>query len=450
MTTLPKLPVPSLQSTCENYLRIIEPLVTPSELQEAKHHVAQFLSSGGDGEFLQNLLIERAKSTINWLEDWWMSAAYLSYRLPVLIHSSPGMTFDAMCDSMGGNRQLRVAARIAFKLRLYWEDAKVDKITPLMLGKQKLDMYQSSRLLGVCRVPAAGIDTLAIHGDEAKEMLIAYRNQFFVVGLYHKSGRPLSMGELECQLARITTSTTTTQYPPVGILTCAHRDTWATVYEHMCRSDLNRLSFARIHRALAIISLDKTSPITPTARINTALHGNGSEVNSANRWMDKSYAITVAENGESGAAIEHTVADGLPFFHMATYTLSYAHILTDEAPGEQLPFPQQLHWELDDTVTQAVQEACISTDQLIRSFEISAFDFAMALQLAYYRDQGEMIATYESGHTLLFAHGRTETIRPISLESVAMATAMDEKPKNISKCAALVKVCRPCNCMYTC
>ncbi len=35
----------------------------------------------------------------------------------------------------------------------------------------------------------------------------------------------------------------------------------------------------------------------------------------------------------------------------------------------------------------------------------------MALQLAYFRDQGELALTYESAAVRLFNEGRTETIR---------------------------------------
>jgi carnitine O-palmitoyltransferase 1 len=48
----------------------------------------------------------------------------------------------------------------------------------------------------------------------------------------------------------------------------------------------------------------------------------------------------------------------------------------------------------------------------------------MAMQLAYYRDQGRFDNTYESSMTRLFLHGRTETVRPVTRESVAFVHAM--------------------------
>lgn len=43
----------------------------------------------------------------------------------------------------------------------------------------------------------------------------------------------------------------------------------------------------------------------------------------------------------------------------------------------------------------------------------------MALQLAYYKLERKPCATYETGHTRLFFHGRTDTIRTCSVESKA-------------------------------
>jgi len=48
----------------------------------------------------------------------------------------------------------------------------------------------------------------------------------------------------------------------------------------------------------------------------------------------------------------------------------------------------------------------------------------MALQLAYVRDAGEFALTYESSMTRLFLHGRTETVRPVTMASAAFVKAM--------------------------
>jgi len=48
----------------------------------------------------------------------------------------------------------------------------------------------------------------------------------------------------------------------------------------------------------------------------------------------------------------------------------------------------------------------------------------MALQLAWFKDQGFMTAAYETASTRLFLHGRTDAIRTLSSESRAFVRAM--------------------------
>jgi hypothetical protein len=55
-----------------------------------------------------------------------------------------------------------------------------------------------------------------------------------------------------------------------------------------------------------------------------------------------------------------------------------------------------------------------------------------ALQLAWYRDQGYVTATYESASTRGFLHGRTETIRSVTSDSRAFVGAMLDPKTEVS------------------
>ncbi|OAD56598.1 Carnitine O-palmitoyltransferase 1, liver isoform [Eufriesea mexicana] len=55
----------------------------------------------------------------------------------------------------------------------------------------------------------------------------------------------------------------------------------------------------------------------------------------------------------------------------------------------------------------------------------------MALQLAYFRDAGKFNLTYEASMTRLFREGRTETVRPCTIESTEWVKAMESKDTNI-------------------
>lgn len=94
---LPKLPVPKLEDTLNKLLDTVEPHVTPSSFENTKNLVKEFSKSGGVGEKLQQLLEKRASKLENWLSDpksnWWLENAYLNYRDPVVVWSSPGLVF---------------------------------------------------------------------------------------------------------------------------------------------------------------------------------------------------------------------------------------------------------------------------------------------------------------------------------------------------------------------
>lgn len=88
---LPHLPVPKLQQTLDKYLKTVQPHLTPTEFERTKSVVQDF--QNGIGNRLQQLLINKAQKTENWLADWWLNIAYLEYRDPVVVYSSPGLVF---------------------------------------------------------------------------------------------------------------------------------------------------------------------------------------------------------------------------------------------------------------------------------------------------------------------------------------------------------------------
>ena len=51
--------------------------------------------------------------------------------------------------------------------------------------------------------------------------------------------------------------------------------------------------------------------------------------------------------------------------------------------------------------------------------------FQVALQLAHYRDQGHVVATYETATTRAYFHGRTETVRSCTAEALKFIQALE-------------------------
>ena len=60
--------------------------------------------------------------------------------------------------------------------------------------------------------------------------------------------------------------------------------------------------------------------------------------------------------------------------------------------------------------------------------------------MAYYRMFGKHAATYESCSTAAFKHGRTETLRPCTVATVACAEAFEPNhPANVEEMRELLK-----------
>lgn len=51
----------------------------------------------------------------------------------------------------------------------------------------------------------------------------------------------------------------------------------------------------------------------------------------------------------------------------------------------------------------------------------------LGIQLAYFQQNGEYVGTYESCSTAAFKHGRTETIRPCTMETKLFCDAISGK-----------------------
>lgn len=68
--SLPKLPIPDLESTCKKYLEALSALQTPREQEETKAAVQEFLKT--DGPILQEKLKNYASSKTSYIEQFCM------------------------------------------------------------------------------------------------------------------------------------------------------------------------------------------------------------------------------------------------------------------------------------------------------------------------------------------------------------------------------------------
>jgi len=306
-----------------------------------------------------------------------LSTAYLEYRSPVVIFSSPGLVFPVE-DFKSKEDQLRYAAKMIFGALLYKQSIDNNTITPDRMGKAALDMSQYNKVLGTNRNPGKAKDVLVYHPN-SRHFVVAYKNYFYKVPAFGDDGRVIDPVEILRQLKFIVEVTSGLNGQPIGILTSEHRDTWGTVYEAFRKDKQNQSSMKVIEEALFLVSIDRPNrPLkSPKGSVNVPgiedlakseihtvaalqmIHGN--RTNSGNRWFDKTIQFIVGSEGECGLTYEHSPAEGPPIANLMDFILNnlnnYEPLLQKVKESTQLSDPVKLPFNVTEKFSENITSA---------------------------------------------------------------------------------------------
>ncbi|XP_049863343.1 choline O-acetyltransferase-like isoform X4 [Schistocerca gregaria] len=473
---LPKLPVPELERTLERYLEALRPLLDEASLERARAAVRAFGAAGGAGPRLQDALLARREALDNWAYEWWLADMYLANPLPLPVNSSPGMVFPPR-SFRSAHDQAQFAARflrclLDHKDVLDCKALPVERATSREKG-QPLCMAQFYRLLGHCRTPGAPRDALHDHAARSHHVAVVCRNQFYAVPVREEpSGARLSERELCAQLMHVLREAPSLPpAPPLGLLTAQRRDVWAAHRHLLLQDEQNRASLEQLESSLLLVCLDEPLPASFNSRTlresrpevarghqvagrdetnmaHQMLHGGGSALNGANRWFDKTVQVVVSSDGACGLCYEHSPAEGVAVVQLMEQALAGCADLPP-APSEppcappHLPPPRRLLWRPDAALREALQRAGQHLDGLVEDLDFYVYRYAgygkefiksskvspdayiqLALQLAYFKLNRRLVATYESASTRRFRLGRVDCIRSATPEALQWVTAM--------------------------
>ena len=126
-----------------------------------------------------------------------------------------------------------------------------------------------------------------------------------------------------------------------------------------------------------------------------------------------------------------------------------------------MPDPNKLRWDITPECFEKVQSSLDVAVKLLNDVDLHIYVhdifgknvakkckvspdafIQMALQLAYFRDIGQLNLTYESSMTRLYREGRTETVRACSVESANWVKSMnDSKVTDEERVSLLRKAC---------
>lgn len=432
----------------------------------------------------------------NWLEDWWISAAYLlwpgsvlrlSYKDPIAINSNFYITFDKTVAPIGFSNQAFQAARnvtfrVSFSGLLLWFGnftipSSVKKFHQNIFANVRFACFNTLASLPLQgeivvfdphqRIPGISSDSLLIQ-KPSDEAIIIHRRQLFALPL-RQDGQDISSRDLETQVLWIMDEAQKSEPPfGLGVMTAGDRRykvksltirEWGKIYDELSQDEMNRKNLERIHAALTVVALDDNEPFSDD---NVAFHSLGilcplQRVSSSggdanNRWYDKLITHIIYRNGRMGANGEHSPLDAPISAKLVEYCAKRLVPLGEGYPDSaptipetQLSRPEKLEWNLSENVQKALHLAnaehqrrwknleihfCKFTDfgsQAIKQLKTAPDAFIqMAIQLAFFRLHKTVCPTYETTHTRLFLHGRTETVRTCSVESKAFVEAMDD------------------------
>lgn len=433
--TLPNLPVPDLAHTCRLYLASVEPLLTADEFAQTKRVVAEFQAAGGVGEQLQALLLQRARSERNWLIQWWEEFVYLRSRMPIAIFSNwYGL------DRVEAIVQTPVAraANVVNRALLFHQMIDSRRLEPNRVqGTIPLSMFTYSRMFGTVRVPGVAQDQLVVHNSH--HIVVISREQFFKVAVYDKKGKLLSVSDIQTQLQRCVDESAQRDpaaQPNVAALTSQNRDTWAKQRDDLIAMDeTNAHALQAIETALFVLVFDDLAPATVEEMARIAAHRHGKAL-----WFDKNFNMIISANARCMSNVDHTWADAPVMVHMYDFVFSgessVDHYVKQQFENPALPRPERLEWQLTDEFRAQIDVAQQHLIGLTHAGQINVLKFQhygkglvkranmspdayvqAALQLAWHRLTGKCALTYESGGTVRFAYGRTETVRSLSADT---------------------------------
>ncbi|XP_067620798.1 carnitine O-acetyltransferase isoform X2 [Eurosta solidaginis] len=454
-----RYPAFPLKDTLNTFLKTVEPLLNESELKATKEAAKKFET--GEGDQLQALLEQVAKCEENWLAGRWLRTAYLQYRDPVTVYVSPAMTFPPQrFDS--DNSYLNYAGKVVYGLARYKQIIDAGEIPIAKMGKFELDNSQFSRVYGTCRIPLKGEDSIE-YNPKSKHVVVLYNNHFYKLNIYNNDDVPLHPEVLAEEFKNIM-KTESVKGVEFGILTTDNRDNWAEAYDLLMQIDGNKELVKTIQSALFTVSLDEFYDVKDNEFFNEMasqlIHGGGTCLNSANRWMDKTIQLIFNRNGISGFCYEHSPAEGQPIANITDYVSNNLSNAKHYEMGarDNYPCPEKLKLKTTNALDRYIEKSKRNLDKLADNLHVNILHFKdygkgflkqqklspdsyiqIALQYAYYKLHLMPAAQYESAHLRIYINGRTETIRSCSNESIAFAKAMLDECCDANKRVELLR-----------
>lgn len=288
--SLPRLPIPKLDLTCQRYLTALEPILNGdvNAFEKTKQIVADF--EKGDGQRLDDQL--RHQNTSNrhtsYISKPWFDM-YLKSRLPLILNFNFFLVFT------DAEKQLKPAARLTNylissvrfmnSLRANWLDPEVYHLNPKKSNNDRfrrylrfvpkrvsfygaaiqkaypLDMSQYERLFSSTRLPKLDRDQLMSHHELIRHIVVIKRGHYYKVNILDENGHLYSAEKIASTLKYLAEDFHEKENShPFGYFTADNRDRWAKIREEIENlSEQNRQALKMIDSSILVVCLGKIS-----------------------------------------------------------------------------------------------------------------------------------------------------------------------------------------------
>jgi carnitine O-palmitoyltransferase 2 len=477
--SLPRLPIPKLELTCERYLSALKPILNDDEkaFDQTRQIVDDFRSGDGkrlDAQLRQKNLVNRYTSYISkpWFE------MYLKSRLPLILNFNFFLVFT------DDQKQLKPAARITNyiissvrfmnSLRTNSLDPEVYHLNPKKTNTDRfrkylryvpkllsfygaalqkaypLDMSQYSRLFNSTRIPKPDCDILVSNTDNIRHIIVIKGGHYYKVNILEKNGQLFSAAKIAAIMKYLSEDLNEEENKyPLGYFTADKRDRWALIRQQIeALSEHNKQMLKEIDSSIMVICLDDDDP----SKFNKSLtKGQRAEYvagkylcyNALNRWYDKSFNMIMSSDGTLGLHCEHSWGDGVALIRFCNDidkdANEHGKINSSNYPTIQSSTHdciEKLQFQLDDKLKNEFQVSKGNYDEFVAKFHVNVYQepvlgknllkksalspdaiMQLGIQMAYYKMHHRFVSTYESCSTAVYKHGRTETIRPVTNET---------------------------------
>ncbi|TQK44036.1 carnitine O-acetyltransferase [Streptomyces sp. SLBN-118] len=445
--SLPRVPLPALEASCERFLAWCAPLLTADELAATEAEVAAFLRPDGPGRVLHAALeaYDATEGVHSWLDTFW-PYRYLGRRDRIALNANFFFLFK---DT--GEAQLERAAGLVAGALNYKRQLDQGLIPPVLQRGVPQSMVQNKFLFSTTRIPGAELDTVRAPYTEgwpgpsdARHIVVFFRGGMFRMDVLGPDGVPYGLDDIEAGLSAVMKAGAEPADVSVGHLTTMARADWAAARQSLIASHpRNADALDDVETALFCVCLEDFAPADTQEACDELLNGDR-----GNRWFDKAVSFVVFADGRAGINVEHCELDGttiLSFTDALLSTTPEEHSRQSGARSQGMPALEPMAFELDAALrdqARSAAEAFAAYGRATATATVSFDDFGattakalgvspdafvqVAYQLAHQRAKGHLGATYESIATRQYRHGRTEAMRVVTPEMVAFAAAMED------------------------